>query len=91
MLSDAETDADHKRFVIHWFVFFQKRVPQYPTMFSELRHHPRFHVRLDVTDPVPKFISRQWRGYGEQAREALIRHTTLVVISCMYFLNIATI
>ena len=44
-------------------------------------------MRLEVTDPVPKFISRQWRGYGEQAREALIRHTTLVAISCMYFLS----
>ena len=45
-------------------------------MFSELRHHPRFTYELEVTDPVPKFVSRQWTGYGEQAREALIRHTT---------------
>jgi len=29
-----------------------------------------------VTDPVPKFIPRQWRGYAEQDREALIRYTT---------------
>ncbi|CAH3188240.1 unnamed protein product [Porites evermanni] len=26
--------------------------------------------------PVPKFIPRQWRGYAEQNREALIRYTT---------------
>jgi hypothetical protein len=31
-------------------------------MFSELRHHPRFEVRLDTVDPVPQFIPRQWRG-----------------------------
>ncbi|KAL5020064.1 hypothetical protein ScPMuIL_002956 [Solemya velum] len=53
----------------------RKRVPLFQTMFSELRHHPRFQMHLDVTDPVPKFISRQWRGYGDQSREALIRYT----------------
>ena len=51
-------------------------MPVYNTMFSELRHHQRFQMRLDVNDPVPKFISRQWRGYNDQAREALVRHTT---------------
>lgn len=66
---------DVRYFSVHWYIF-QKRVPLYNTMFSELRHHPRFQMRLDVTDPVPKFISRQWRGYADQAREAMMRYTT---------------
>lgn len=72
------SERDHARatFKSHTSADRVKRVPLYPTMFSELRHHPRFQMRLDVTDPVPKFISRQWRGYQDQAREALIRHTT---------------
>lgn len=45
-------------------------------MFSELKNQPRFTYQLEVTDPVPKFVSRQWTGYAEQARDALIRHTT---------------
>ncbi|XP_072166389.1 cilia- and flagella-associated protein 91-like isoform X2 [Diadema setosum] len=52
------------------------RVPAFNTMFSSLRHFPRFNMRLDPTDPVPRFISRQWRGYSDQAREALIRYKT---------------
>ena len=52
-------------------------------MFSELRHHPRFNYQLEVTDPVPKFVSRQWGGYAEQAREALVRHTTFNYNSCV--------
>ena len=63
----------------------QKRVPEYKTMFSELRHHPRFSVRLDVTDPVPKFINREWRGYADQHREAMTRYTTYVVITSEIF------
>lgn len=72
------SERDHARatFKSHTSTDRVKRVPLYPTMFSELRHHPRFQMRLDVTDPVPKFISRQWRGYQEQHREAVIRHTT---------------
>lgn len=54
---------------------FQKRVPHYQTMFSDLGHYPRYSVHLEVTDPVPKFVQRQWRGYGDQAREALVRYT----------------
>lgn len=53
----------------------QKRVPHFKTMFSDLRHYPRYSIHLEVTDPVPKFIPRQWRGYADQDREALIRYT----------------
>ncbi|XP_077985576.1 cilia- and flagella-associated protein 91-like isoform X2 [Glandiceps talaboti] len=72
------SDRDHARqtFKAHTSTDRVKRVPVYPTMFSNLRHYPRFNMRLESTDPVPKFVSRQWRGYSEQAREALIRYTT---------------
>ena len=50
-----------------------QRVPEYKTMFSELRHKPRFRLRLQNVDPVPPFIKRQWRGYGAQALENLTR------------------
>lgn len=62
-------------FFFGW-LFPQKRVPHFKTMFSDLRHYPRYSIHLEVTDPVPKFIPRQWRGYAEQNREALIRYTT---------------
>ncbi|KAK3106963.1 hypothetical protein FSP39_004095 [Pinctada imbricata] len=74
----VSSERDHARstFKAHTSTDRVKRVPIFKTMFSELRHHPRFQMRLDVTDPVPKFISRQWRGYQDQAREAMIRYTT---------------
>lgn len=62
-----------------FFFFSQKRVPNYPTMFSVLPHHPRFQMKLESTDPVPKFVSRQWRGYAEQEREAMVRYKTYVL------------
>lgn len=72
------SERDHARatFKAHTSTDRVKRVPIYTTMFSELRHHPRFQMRLDVTDPVPKFISRQWRGYADQHREQILRYTT---------------
>ena len=57
------------------YCYFQRRVPEFRTMFSSLHHFPNHHVRIDGTDPVPSFISRQWRGYSDQAREALVRYT----------------
>ncbi|XP_071094992.1 cilia- and flagella-associated protein 91-like [Haliotis cracherodii] len=88
------SERDHARatFKAHTSTDRVKRVPNYTTMFSELRHHPRFGMRLDVTDPVPKFISRQWRGYADQQREALIRYTTFnydpsVQVSSKHFAN----
>lgn len=50
-----------------------QRVPEYKTMFSELRHKPRFRLRLQNADPVPPFIKREWRGYGTQALENITR------------------
>nr|DBA34622.1 TPA: hypothetical protein GDO54_002168 [Pyxicephalus adspersus] len=48
-----------------------QKVPEYPTMFSELVHQPRYTLRLQLKDPVPPFIDRQWRGRGEQRMLAL--------------------
>lgn len=75
-VTSSERDHARSTFKAHTSTDRVKRVPLYNTMFSELRHHPRFQMRLDVTDPVPKFISRQWRGYADQARDAMIRYTT---------------
>ncbi|XP_073255322.1 cilia- and flagella-associated protein 91-like [Porites lutea] len=77
-LFSLSSDRDHARstFKAHTGTDRIKRVPHFKTMFSDLRHYPRYSIHLEVTDPVPKFIPRQWRGYAEQNREALIRYTT---------------
>jgi len=71
------SERDHARaaFKANTNVARIRRVPEFQPMFSNLGHHPNHHVRIDVTDPVPGFIPRQWRGYSEQARDALIRYT----------------
>ncbi|XP_044167947.1 cilia- and flagella-associated protein 91-like isoform X2 [Acropora millepora] len=76
-LYSLSSDRDHARstFKAHTGTDRIKRVPHFKTMFSDLRHHPRYSIHLELTDPVPKFIPRQWRGYAEQDREALIRYT----------------
>ncbi|XP_068127073.1 cilia- and flagella-associated protein 91 isoform X1 [Hyperolius riggenbachi] len=48
-----------------------QKIPEFPTMFSELVHQPRYTLRLQLKDPVPQFIDRQWRGRGEQRLLAL--------------------
>lgn len=57
------------------FCLYQQRVPEFNSMFSNLPHHPRFTLRLEATDPVPAFIDRSWRGFGEQKRQTLQRLT----------------
>ena len=37
-----------------------KQLYRYDTMFSELKHHPRYQTVLSQTDPVPKFINREY-------------------------------
>jgi len=51
----------------------QKRVPIYNAMFSELHQYPSYEVRLDTVDPVPRFISRQWRGLQSNAQNTAQR------------------
>ncbi|XP_007942115.1 cilia- and flagella-associated protein 91 [Orycteropus afer afer] len=48
-----------------------RKIPRFRTMFSNLIHYPRYSLYWDKSDPVPQFISREWRGYEEQRREAL--------------------
>nr|XP_054760069.1 cilia- and flagella-associated protein 91-like isoform X1 [Lytechinus pictus] len=72
----SERDHGRATFKANTTVERVGRVPQFNTMFSSLRHFPRFNVRLDPTDPVPRFVSRQWRGYADQAKEALVRYKT---------------
>ena len=74
----------------HPLSFMQRYVPNFPTMFSSLRHYPRQGVILDTTDPVPAHIPRQWRGYTEQARETLIRYKKLVSLLKSNFLYTCT-
>lgn len=54
-------------------------------MFSSLPHYPNSHVQIDTNDPVPSFIPRQWRGYSDQARDALVRYTKFVNNIFYYF------
>jgi len=76
-LFSLSSERDHARatFRANTNVARIKYTPFYKTMFSTLHHHPSHQVKIDTTDPVPRFIPRQWRGYGDQAREALIRYT----------------
>lgn len=50
----------------------QKRVPIYNTMYSDLQRYPRYEVRLDTVDPVPRFIARHWRGQQTDAKNAAL-------------------
>uniref|UniRef100_A0A4X1T349 Cilia- and flagella-associated protein 91 n=1 Tax=Sus scrofa TaxID=9823 RepID=A0A4X1T349_PIG len=50
-----------------------RRVPRFRTMFSSLFHYPNHSVYWSKADPVPSFISREWKGLEERHREAF-RH-----------------
>ncbi|CAB3979780.1 Hypothetical predicted protein [Paramuricea clavata] len=75
-LHTLSSDRDHARatFKAHTDASRIKRVPVFKTMFSDVRNYPRYQIQLDSTDPVPKFIPRQWRGYSQQARDAINRY-----------------
>lgn len=75
-LYTLSSDRDHARatFKAHTNTSRIKRVPVFKTMFSDVRNYPRYQIQLDTTDPVPKFIPRQWRGYSQQARDAINRY-----------------
>uniref|UniRef100_A0A1I8I6R3 Cilia- and flagella-associated protein 91 n=1 Tax=Macrostomum lignano TaxID=282301 RepID=A0A1I8I6R3_9PLAT len=67
---------DHARATFQAYTSSQRlqRVPVQGSMFSDLRHYPRLQLRISQHDPVPKFVNRQWKGYADQARDALIRY-----------------
>lgn len=62
------SEKDHAKSVYRAHVSYDRlqKVPEFPSMFSELVHEPRFTLRLQLRDPVPQFINRQWRGLDEQ-------------------------
>ncbi|XP_008054218.1 cilia- and flagella-associated protein 91 [Carlito syrichta] len=48
-----------------------RKVPRFRTMFSNLIHYPRYSLYWSKADPVPPFISREWRGHEEKHKETL--------------------
>ncbi|XP_004633388.1 cilia- and flagella-associated protein 91 [Octodon degus] len=48
-----------------------RKVPRFRTMFSNLEHYPRYSLYWSKADPVPPFISREWKGHAERQKEAL--------------------
>jgi hypothetical protein len=51
-----------------------KQLYRYDTMFSELRHHPRYQTVLQQTDPVPEFIGRNWTDRAAHDRITSVRY-----------------
>ncbi len=51
---------------------FKQMVPLYRTMFSELRHNPRFQLRLNTNEVLPQHINREWPGRRDYQREQAI-------------------
>jgi len=51
-----------------------KQLYRYDTMFSELRHHPRYQTVLQQTDPVPQFITRSWTDRAQTDRRASVKY-----------------
>ncbi|KAG9471167.1 hypothetical protein GDO78_015569 [Eleutherodactylus coqui] len=67
----SEKDHAHATIQAHMSHDRVQKVPEFPRMFSELVHQPRFTLRLQLKDPVPQFINRQWRGREEQRLNTL--------------------
>lgn len=51
-----------------------KQLYRYDTMFSELRHHPRYQTVLQQTDPVPQFIKRNWTDRADLDRTTSVKY-----------------
>ncbi|KAM8977766.1 cilia- and flagella-associated protein 91 [Pelodytes ibericus] len=69
----VSSERDHVQATFKAHVSYERmhKLPEFPTMFSELVHRPRYTLRLQLKDPVPMFVERRWRGYGEQRLDAL--------------------
>lgn len=61
----AERDHERCLFKSHAIADKMKRYPIFRNMYSDLKHFPNHQMRLEVIDPVPTFISRQWRGNSD--------------------------
>uniref|UniRef100_A0A4W2DK21 Uncharacterized protein n=1 Tax=Bos indicus x Bos taurus TaxID=30522 RepID=A0A4W2DK21_BOBOX len=69
----VSSEKDHNQANIQATVIRSKlrRVPRFRTMFSSLFHYPRYSVYWSKADPVPSFISRDWKRHEQRHREAL--------------------
>jgi hypothetical protein len=47
-------------------------MPIYQTMFSELRHHPRFNFQFKQGKALPPITNTDWPGKQNYQRERLI-------------------
>ncbi|XP_021118773.1 cilia- and flagella-associated protein 91 [Heterocephalus glaber] len=53
-----------------------RKVPRFRTMFSNLVRYPSYSLYWSKSDPVPPFISREWKGHVERQKEALRQLTS---------------
>ncbi|XP_055290579.1 cilia- and flagella-associated protein 91 isoform X2 [Moschus berezovskii] len=69
----VSSEKDHNQANIQATVIRSKlrRVPRFRNMFSSMFHYPRYSVYWSKADPVPSFISRDWKQHEERHREAL--------------------
>ncbi|XP_023378661.1 cilia- and flagella-associated protein 91 isoform X2 [Pteropus medius] len=69
----VSSEKDHKQENIQAILSRSRlrKVPRFRTMFSNLIHYPRYSLYWSKADPVPPFISREWKGHEEKHREAL--------------------
>ncbi|XP_008144861.1 cilia- and flagella-associated protein 91 [Eptesicus fuscus] len=72
-LFTVSSEQDHTQANVQAFLSRSRlrKVPRFRTMFSNLIHYPRHSLYWSKADPVPPFISREWRGHEEKQREAL--------------------
>uniref|UniRef100_G1NSE5 Cilia- and flagella-associated protein 91 n=1 Tax=Myotis lucifugus TaxID=59463 RepID=G1NSE5_MYOLU len=72
-LFTVSSEQDHTQANVQAFLSRSRlrKVPRFRTMFSNLIHYPRHSLYWSKADPVPPFISREWRGHEEKRRETL--------------------
>ncbi|XP_029424098.1 cilia- and flagella-associated protein 91 isoform X2 [Nannospalax galili] len=54
-----------------------RKVPNFKSMFSNLMHYPRYSLYWNKSDPVPSFVSREWKGHEEKHKETLRQHAAI--------------
>ena len=47
-------------------------LPIYQTMFSDLRHHPRFDFHYKNANTLPTHVNQEWPGKQNYQRERII-------------------
>ncbi|XP_015413985.1 PREDICTED: protein MAATS1 [Myotis davidii] len=72
-LFTVSSEQDHAQANVQAFLSRSRlrKVPRFRTMFSNLIHYPRHSLYWSKADPVPPFISREWRGHEQKRRETL--------------------